>query len=116
MPRVKLLNKIRSENPALRQLRNLTTHWSDDSEVLVYSKRLAAEHNAGKDNTVLVVVNTDPHSVRETTIHLNLAALGVQGIFQVTDLITGQSFEWGEHNYVRLDSFTEPAHILRVER
>lgn len=116
MPRIKLLNKIRSENPAIRQLRNLTTHWSDDSEILVYSKRLAAKHNAGKDNTVLVVVNTDPHSVRETTIHLNLAALGVQGIFKVTDLITGQSFEWGEHNYVRLDSFTEPAHILRVER
>lgn len=116
MPRVKLLNKIRAENPALRQLRNLTTHWSDDSEVLVYSKTLAAEHNGGKANTVLVVVNTDPHSVRETTIHLKLAALGVQGNFKVTDLITGQKFEWGEHNYVRLDSFTEPAHILRVEQ
>jgi starch synthase (maltosyl-transferring) len=115
IPRVKLLNQIRKENPALRQLRNLTTHWSDDSEVLVYSKRLTADQNGGKANTVLVVVNTDPHSVRETTIHLNLAALGVEGSFKVTDLITGAKFEWGEHNYVRLDSFTEPAHILRVE-
>ncbi|MFM1950488.1 MAG: hypothetical protein RL418_175 [Actinomycetota bacterium] len=115
MPRVKLLNKIRQENPALRQLRNITTHWSDDSEVLVYSKRLAAEHNGGRENTVLVVVNTDPHSVRGTTVHLNLAALGVSGPFKVTDLITGAQFEWSEHNFVRLDSFTEPAHILRVE-
>jgi starch synthase (maltosyl-transferring) len=81
----------------------------------VYSKRLAAEHNGGRENTVLVVVNTDPHSVRETTVHLNLAALGVSGPFKVTDLITGAQFEWSEHNFVRLDSFTEPAHILRVE-
>jgi starch synthase (maltosyl-transferring) len=115
IPRVSLLNKIRKENPALQQLRNLITHYSDDPEVLVYSKHLAAKHNGGTANTVLVVVNTDPHSVRETTIHLNLAALNVQGQIKVTDLITGQKFVWGEHNYVRLDSFTEPAHILRVE-
>jgi starch synthase (maltosyl-transferring) len=115
IPRVTLLNKIRKENPALQQLRNLVTHYSDDPEVLVYSKHIAAEHNGGKANTVLVVVNTDPHSVRETTVHLNLAALGVVGELKVVDLITGQKFVWGEHNYVRLDSFTEPAHILRVE-
>ena len=115
IPRVSLLNKIRKENPALQQLRNLVTHYSDDPEVLVYSKHIASEHNGGNANTVLVVVNTDPHSVRETAIHLNLAALNVQGELKVTDLITGQKFVWGEHNYVRLDSFTEPAHILRVE-
>ncbi len=109
------MNKIRKENPALQHLRNLITHYSDDPEVLVYSKHIAAEHNGGKANTVLVVVNTDPHSVRETTVHLNLEALGVKGELKVTDLITGQKFVWGEHNYVRLDSFTEPAHILRVE-
>ena len=115
IPRVTLLNKIRKENPALQQLRNLVTHYSDDPEVLVYSKHLSAEHNGGKANTILVVVNTDPHSVRETTVHLDLAALNAKGEIKVTDLITGQKFVWGEHNYVRLDSFTEPAHILRVE-
>ena len=35
--------------------------------------------------------------------------------FTVTDLITGASFVWGTDNYVRLDAFTEPVHILRVE-
>lgn len=115
IPRIALLNQIRRENPALGQLRNLTMHYSDDSEILVYSKHLAAEHNGGKPNTILVVVNTDPHSVRETNIHLKLEALGVGSKFQVTDLITGAKYQWGEHNYVRLDSFTEPAHILKVE-
>jgi starch synthase (maltosyl-transferring) len=115
-PRITLLNKIRKENPALQQLRNLRLHWSDDSEILVYSKQLAAEHNGQKSNTILVVVNTDPHSVRETTVHLDLKALGVVGKFRVTDLITGQSYQWGEHNFVRLDAFTEPAHVFRVEQ
>jgi starch synthase (maltosyl-transferring) len=115
-PRVALLNQIRKENPALQQLRNLKIHRSDDSEILVYSKRLAPEFNSQIGNTILVVVNTDPHSVRETTVHLDLKALGVEGKFRVRDLITGQSYQWGEHNYVRLDSFTEPAHVFRVEQ
>ena len=115
-PRIALLNKIRKENPALQQLRNLKLHWSDDPEILVYSKHLDAEHAGQKANTILVVVNTDPHSVRETTVHLDLKALGAQGKFKAMDLITGQSYQWGEHNFVRLDAFTEPAHIFRVEQ
>jgi starch synthase (maltosyl-transferring) len=115
-PRISLLNKLRRENPALQQLRNLTLHHSDDPEILVFSKQLAAEHNHGVDSTIIVVVNTDPHSVRETTVHLNLAALNLAGSFTVTDLITAQKYQWGEHNFVRLDAFSEPAHILKVER
>ena len=114
-PRITLLNQIRKANPALRQLRNLTTHWSDDQEILVFSKHLAAEHNNGVANTILVIVNTDPHSVRETMVHLKLAALGVSGEFKALDLITGTAVNWSEHNFVRLDSFSEPAHILRIE-
>ena len=33
---------IRGEHPALQQLRNLRTHWSDDEAILVYSKHLDA--------------------------------------------------------------------------
>jgi starch synthase (maltosyl-transferring) len=33
----------------------------------------------------------------------------------VTDLITKQKFTWGQQNFVRLDAFVEPVHILRVE-
>lgn len=115
-PRIKLLNQIRDENPALQYLRNLKTHWSDDDSVLVYSKRLAPQFNSGKDNTVIVVVNTDPTSVRSTMVHLDLPALDLPASFEVEDLITGKRFEWGEHNFVRLDAFDEPAHILRVLR
>ena len=115
-PRIRLLNKLRRENPALGQLRNITNHYSDDEQILVYAKRLAPEFNGGKDNTVIVVVNTDPHSVRETMVHIDMQALELPHSFEVEDLITGKKFTWGEHNFVRLDAFGEPAHILRVIR
>ena len=115
-PRIRLLNKLRKENPALAQLRNISTHYSDDEQILVYAKRLEPQFNGGKDSTVIVVVNTDPHSVRETMVHLDMGALDLPHSFEVEDLITGKKFSWGEHNFVRLDSFSEPAHILRVIR
>jgi starch synthase (maltosyl-transferring) len=63
------------------------------------------------------VANLDPHSVRETTVHLDPTRFGIDLAeqFEVTDLITKQKFTWGQHNFVRLDAFVEPVHILRVE-
>lgn len=115
---VGLLNRARREHPALGQLRNLTLQHSDDDAVLVYSKHLAGEFTpSGLDDTVIVVVNTDPHSVRETNVHLDLNTLAVPGTtFWVRDLITGDRWQWGADNYVRLDSFERPAHLLVVER
>jgi starch synthase (maltosyl-transferring) len=36
--------------------------------------------------------------------------------YQVTDLLTGASYTWSDHNYVRLDPMVQSAHILRVEK
>ena len=113
-PRIALLNQIRRQNPAIRQLRNLILHDSEDPEILVYSKSLEAEFNQGTPNTVIVVVNTDPRSVRETMVLIDLEKLNLPEAFMVEDMITGKRFEWGARNYVKLDSFDEPAHILRV--
>jgi starch synthase (maltosyl-transferring) len=117
-PLVAKLNAIRDQHPALQQQRNLHLHWSDDSAIIAYSKHLDGAFTAsGRPNTIITVVNLDPHSVRETMVHLDLPALGLEtgATFSVRDLITGARFEWGEHNFVRLDAFTEPAHILEVE-
>ena len=60
---------------------------------------------------------------RESTVSLDLAALELDpenlthnGGFMVDDLMTGESWEWGEYNYVRLDAHVEPAHILSIRR
>ncbi|MDQ0725571.1 alpha-1,4-glucan--maltose-1-phosphate maltosyltransferase [Microbacterium sp. W4I20] len=116
-PLLRRLNEIRQAHPALRQLRNFSAHWSDDDSVLVYSKHLAAEFTGtGKPDTIIVVANVDPHSVRETTVHLDTTRWGVPlgETFEVEDLLTGAVWTWNEHNYVRLDAFAEPVHILKV--
>jgi starch synthase (maltosyl-transferring) len=108
-PYLTRLNEIRRAHPSLHRLRNLTFHSTDSDQVMAYSKR------DGEDTT-LTVVNLDPHGARETTVHLDLPALGLawDDAFAVTDEITGQSYLWGAHNYVRLDPFVEPAHVFNV--
>jgi starch synthase (maltosyl-transferring) len=111
------LNRIRGEHPALRQLRNLDLHWSDDDSILVYSKFLGGGFTAsGVSDGIIVVANVDPHSVRETTVHLDVSKFGFEpgASFEVVDLLSGQQFIWGEHNYVRLDAFSQPVHVLSV--
>jgi len=75
----------------------------------------------GSKDTLIIVVNVDPHSTRESTVTLDLSALSLDpattnGLFWVDDLISGESWEWGEYNYVRLDAHVEPAHILSIRR
>lgn len=117
-PYIKRLNQIRKEQPALAQLRNIAFHYSDDPEILVYSKHLDKSFADGKANTVIVVANLDPHAVRETNIHLELWKIGLSEseTFKVRDLISGKDYQWSKSNFVRLDAFTEPVHILEVIR
>jgi len=93
-------------------------HWSDDDSILVYSKHLpAALSPDGVDDTIIVVANVDPHSVRETTVHLDTRVWGVEpgSSYDVEDLLTGATWTWADHNFVRLDAFAEPVHILHVK-
>jgi starch synthase (maltosyl-transferring) len=110
-PYLTKLNEVRRAHPALQRLRNLVVHSSDDENVLVFSKQ-------AEDDLVIVVINLDPHAARETMVHLDLPALGLDwhDSLAVHDELTGQDWHWGQHNYVRLDPYTEPAHLLTVRR
>jgi starch synthase (maltosyl-transferring) len=111
------LGRIRAAHPALRQLRNLDIHSSDDDSILVYSKYLAGEFtDDGRPDALIIVANVDPHSVRETVVHLDVTRFGLPAgsSFEVEDLITGAVWTWTADNFVRLDAFTEPVHILHV--
>jgi starch synthase (maltosyl-transferring) len=113
------LNQIRRDHPALRRLRNIDFHPVDDDQLIAYSRRLPADVAPdGHEDTLLVVVNLDPHGTRESTVHLNMRALGLdwQDTFTVHDLLSGATYRWGEHNYVRLDPYDQPAHVLHVRR
>jgi starch synthase (maltosyl-transferring) len=110
-PFITRLNKIRASHPALQWLRNLRFHHVDQPELICFSKRSAPDAD-----TVLVIVNLDPHQPREATVWLDMPALGMdyQSQFVVTDELSGESYRWGPANYVRLDPATAPAHIFTV--
>ncbi|MFJ9040302.1 maltotransferase domain-containing protein [Streptomyces sp. NPDC102406] len=110
-PLITALNDIRRRSPALRGLRNVHFHHADKDEVLVYSKHSGS-------NTVLVVVNLDPHHTQEATVSLDMPRLGLgwHESVPVRDELTGATHHWGRSNYVRLEPGREPAHILTVLR
>ena len=113
-PYLTMLNRVRREHPALQQLRDLTVHGTDDDHVLCFSKQ--ARRDDGSTDTVIAVINLDPHGTRETMVHLDLPALGLDwgDSLAVHDEVTDQTWSWSEHNYVRLDPHVEPAHVLTV--
>ena len=105
------LNEIRREHPALQQLRELVFHHVDNEALLVYSK---SDPTTG--DTVLVVVTLDPNHPQQGTVWLDLPALGLDhdDRFVVHDEVTGESYQWGPANFVRLDPSRAVAHILHV--
>ncbi|WP_131736190.1 alpha-1,4-glucan--maltose-1-phosphate maltosyltransferase [Actinomadura roseirufa] len=120
-PLITTLNTLRNNHPALQQLRDLHFHHIDQPELLAYSK--TATTPTGHRDTVLVVINLNPHHTREATLHLDLPALGLPddpGLpFTVTDRLTDPhdptTYTWTKSNYIRLDPHTRPAHILTIQ-
>ena len=106
-PYLTRLNEIRRAHPRPAAAAQRHVHRSDDENVLVFSKPPAPHRpaRARHEDTVIVVVNLDPHATRETMVHLDLPALGLDwhDSFLVHDEITDETWTWGEHNYVRLD-------------
>ncbi|MDP9684185.1 starch synthase (maltosyl-transferring) [Streptomyces griseoviridis] len=110
-PLLTRLNTIRRAHPALRQLRDLHFHSTDKDAVIAYSKRKGP-------NTVLVVVNLDPHHTQEATVSLDMPQLGLDWheSVPVRDELTGETYHWGRANYVRLEPGRRPAHVFAVLR
>jgi starch synthase (maltosyl-transferring) len=107
------LNEIRRAHPALRQLRNLRFHHVDNDAMTCFSKR-----DEATGDTILVVCLLDSHNAHWGNLALDLPTLGFgwHDRFAVTDELTGATYDWGQYNAVRLDPYTEPAHIFRVHR
>jgi starch synthase (maltosyl-transferring) len=116
VPYLTMLNGFRREHPATHWIRNTTFHFVDSPDVMAWSKRTPTA--SGEDDVVLIVVNLDPHGAREATVSLDMPALGFDwdSRISVTDAVTGATYDWGVHNYVRLDPFSEPAHVFTVRR
>ena len=110
-PWITRLNEIRRAHPALQQMRTLQFHDVDHDALLAYSKQ-----DPASGDTVLVIVSIDPHEAREGTVHLDLPALGLDWDDRVVahDEVTGETYDWGAHNYVRLDPQRAVAHVMSI--
>ncbi|GAA2100256.1 alpha-1,4-glucan--maltose-1-phosphate maltosyltransferase [Streptomyces albiaxialis] len=122
-PLITALNRLRRHRPALQQLRDLRFHPTDNENVLAYSKHCVEPYA----DTVLIVVNLDPHHTHEATVSLDMSQFEASGLsaaqmsgaesFPVRDELTGETYHWGRDNYVRLEPGGDspaPAHILTL--
>ncbi|WP_445166351.1 alpha-1,4-glucan--maltose-1-phosphate maltosyltransferase [Mycolicibacterium sp. Dal123E01] len=110
-PFLKRLNEIRHVHPALCQMRTITFHHIDNDALLAYSK-----FDPVSGDTVLVVVTLNAFGPEEGVLWLDMSALGMQPYerFWVRDEITGEEYQWGQSNYVRLEPSRAVAHILNM--
>jgi starch synthase (maltosyl-transferring) len=111
---IRILNQIRRDNPALHLYDNLRFHGSDHPQILCYSKA-----TADFSNRILCTISHDPHHPAAGMVHLDLAALGLDGSrpYKVTDLIHNQTYEWrGADNYVGLNPSGVSMHVFKVEQ
>ena len=108
LPLIQRLNGARRANPALQELSNVTFLETANEALIAYAKRSAG-------NTVITVVNIDPHRAQEG-VAVVPAEIGVPPIFTVHDLLSGERFQWRiGANYVRLEPGVRQAHVNMVE-
>ena len=99
-------------HPALCQLRTIRFHHIDNDALLAYSKfdPVTGDTRAG---------GRDPQSVRRRAGH-PVAGHGRAWVctpydrFWVRDEITGEEYQWGQANFVRLEPARAVAHILNM--
>jgi starch synthase (maltosyl-transferring) len=105
------LNEIRRVHPALHDLRTIKFHHPDNDALLAYSK-----FDPVTGDQVLVVVTLNPFGPEQATLWLDMAALGMEPYdrFWVRDEITGDEYQWGQANYVRLDPANAVAHVMNM--
>jgi len=108
LPMIQRLNHIRRENPALHHLSNITFLDTANEALIAYAKQTRA-------NTIVTVVNIDPHQTQEGLAVIP-ASLGLPPAFGVRDLLTDERYQWRiGPNYVRLEPGVRQAHVFRVE-
>jgi starch synthase (maltosyl-transferring) len=107
------LNEIRRAHPSLQQLRDIHFHHVDNDQIIAYSR---TDPKTG--DTVLVVCTLDSWNAQQGTTALDMPALGAEWDQQlmVHDEVTGESYSWGQFNFVRLEPWNHVAHIFRVMR
>jgi starch synthase (maltosyl-transferring) len=106
------INRIRRENPALQDNRNLWFNATDNEQLICYSK-----HTEDLSNIIMTVVNLDPHRTQSGWINVPLVAWGLDAekTCEAQDLLNNNRYTWqGEWNYIELNPDICPAHVFQI--
>ena len=106
LPLVRRLNATRRAHPALTKagFERLTWLETETDHVLGFARTFG-------DDVVLVVVNLDPFAIHDGVCVVP-PELELPERFEVVDALTGETYDWGGRNYVRLGP--GKAHVLEV--
>src|SRR5689334_11692118 len=112
-PYLTRLNEVRRAHPALQQLRDIHFHHTDNDQVIAWSKT-----DVKSGDTVLVVCTLDPTNVQTANLALDMPSLGADwsDTLSVHDEVSGDTFDWGQFAFARLEPWRAVAHILTVTR
>jgi starch synthase (maltosyl-transferring) len=107
---ITIINQVRKENDAFQRTDNISILNSSNEKIMSYAKKSTAS-----GNTIITAINLDQYQVHEAVIDIPHALVNSDR-FIVRDLLGGDIYKWKSgNNYVRLNPFDLPAHILRVE-
>jgi starch synthase (maltosyl-transferring) len=108
------LNRIRRENRALHEYRNLRFYRADDPQILFFGKMTRE-----RTNLVFVAVNIDPFATHSSLVDVPIAELGLDPAqtYRMQELVSNRAYDWrGPRGYVELDPQVEPAQIFVLQR
>jgi len=111
---IRRINRIRKENPALQQTRNLMFHEVNGEEIICFSK-----YTDDLKNVIVVAANLDPHHTHATWVHLPEKKLGLEKdqSFQMHELIGDGRYLWsGGENFIELNPEIMPVQIFRIRK
>ncbi len=99
-PLLTQLNAIRRATRRCTTCATCSLHWIDNDAIISFSKR-----DPQTGDTILVLCNIDPRATQAGWTSLDLPALGLDWTDRavVRDLLTGNEYDWGQFNFVRLD-------------
>lgn len=109
---IRLINRLRRENPALQKFGSLRFFNAFNDQVLYYGK-----FDEETSNYLLFHVNLDPHNKQAFNFEVPLWDFRIpdEGGIEVEDMLHGNRFSWqGKTHWLELDPVTRPYAIWRL--
>jgi starch synthase (maltosyl-transferring) len=108
------VNEIRNTNPALQNDWSLRFHFSENEQLIGYTKE-----SDDRSNLILTMVNLDPYHTQTGFVTLPLYELEIpeDRAYEAEDLLSGERYMWhGPRNYIELNPERRSGHILKIHR